>query len=95
MKLISSSSVSIGADLPYFTDFESGIPNDIFIDDASGDNKTWEIVSTSAFGNGSNSIYINNYDNNAAGSYDWIDLPALDLSSSTNTQLTFDVAFAP
>lgn len=94
-EVISRSSVIVSINLPYTTDFESGIPNDIFIDDASGDNKTWEITSTSAFGNGSNSIYYNNYDNNAAGSYDWIDLPAFDLSLSTNTQLTFDVAYAP
>jgi len=59
---------------------------------------TWERTTTAASGSSASALF-NNYDgnnnSNPAGTLDWLILPDLDLSGSSGTQMTFDVAYAP
>lgn len=56
---------------------------------------TWErTTAAGSYGASSASMYINNYDYNAAGSEDVIITPVYDFTNITNAQLTFDLAYA-
>lgn len=56
---------------------------------------TWErTTSAGGYGASSASMFINNYDYNAAGSQDLIVTPVYDFTNVSNALLTFDIAYA-
>lgn len=86
--------------LPYAEDFEAGaIPADIFIFDQDNDGFAWaHTTAASAYGTGTGSMFYDNFGgtgaSNPGGTFDWAILPMFDLSTASNTELTFDYAYA-
>lgn len=84
--------VSSGLPLPYSEGFESGVPpagGTLINPDASF---TWEQTSTAKH-SGTFSAFINNYDYDAHGLLDEIQLPGIDLTGQTTPKLTFWLAY--
>ena len=62
---------------------------------ANGDNSTtWAQTSTASFGTGSKSMFLDFWDYNAPGQYDWFLTPTYNFTSVTNATLTYDLAYA-
>ena len=81
------------SNIPIYEDFQTNaIPNDWIITNNDGD-KTWEITELAGH-NSSRSIYINNADYPANGSYDDFMLPAVNLSSVNSSFLNFHYAYS-
>lgn len=81
--------------LPLIENFEAAsFPNTNFLLSNSDNDKTWEQTTSSSFGTGTKSMYIDNWDYNAAGQYDWFLTPTYDFSSSVGATLTYDLAYA-
>ena len=77
--------------LPFTEGFESGIPNDWFINNPDA-GLTWEGSALSGRGS-SSSMIMNNADNSNIGEIDEITTPPLDLTTITQPQLSFDIAY--
>ena len=78
---------------PITEDFQSQIiPTNWSINNSDNDT-TWEISTNQGF-NSNSSIYINNADYAANGEVDDLILPAMDLTSFSNINLTFDYAYS-
>jgi len=82
--------------IPYLEPFNTGIPTDVTVFDQTNDGFEWVYSSTvDGYGvGGSGSMVMDNFTNDTRNTLDWMLIPSLDLSSSTNTKLTFDVAYA-
>ncbi len=84
--------------LPYQQGFESTIfpPAGMTLNNPTGDEWLWDRTSAaSGFGTSAASALFDNYnddDGSIRGTKDWLILPALNLSGSSNTELTFDWA---
>lgn len=93
-----TSQIQLSSAIPYAEDFAGGaMPTDIFIFDQTGDAVTWEHnAGLNAYGAGAGAgvIEMDNFNTNTQGTFDWVILPSFDLSASTNTEMTFDVAYA-
>ena len=101
-----STNVTIVAEtpLPLSEDVEgdSGFPlagSSIGSVNPSGDSFVWAVENgTSGFGTGNSSLVFDNYNgsgnSNPGGTFDALVTPIYDLNGATNTQLTFDVAYA-
>lgn len=93
------SEVSIAVLPPYSEGFNAGsIPANIDILDPNADAFDWVYqAGVSAYGVGTGSMKFDNFSGtgaaNPGGTLDWFILPTLDLSTHTNPQLTFDVAY--
>lgn len=82
-----------GGALPFSEDFEGSFPpSDWSIIDPDNDNLTWQ-QNTSYSSSGSKSTEKDNYNSDDAGSYDYLITPEIDLSSSNNPSLSFDLAY--
>ncbi len=89
-------------DLPLLEDFTATEINPTaagsYTFNPDADDFAWQHVPTSANGSTGGSILFDNYEggsgNNPFGTIDAFISPVLDLSNSTNTSLTFDVAYA-
>lgn len=92
-KSVSFQAIS-GGPLPITQGFQGGTfpPTNYQISNADND-VTWE-VSTSVGFNSSASMFMDNWDYNGVGAYDWFVLPSIDLSSVSNPTLTYDYAYA-
>ena len=55
---------------------------------------TWAQTSTASFGTGSKAMYIDNWDYNGNGAYDWFLTPTYNFTNVTNATLTYDLAYA-
>ncbi len=92
------SQIQLSSAIPYSEDFAGGaMPTDIFIFDQTGDGITWEHnagLNAYGAGVGTGVIEMDNFNGNTQGTFDWTILPSFDLSASTNTELTFDIAYA-
>ena len=91
-----SLSVSIGASatLPLTQGFQNVTfpPLDYEISNADND-ETWQ--RTNSFGSGSSaSMYIDNWNYNGNGAYDWFILPAVSFTGVTSATLSYDYAYA-
>lgn len=89
---VSFSIVSSGLPLPYTEGFEAGVPpagGTLINPDVSF---TWEQTSAAKHG-GTYSAFINNYDYDAHGLLDEIQLPGIDLTGQTTPKLTFWLAY--
>ena len=83
-----------GIALPLSQDFQAGTFPPTNYDISNGDNdETWQRTTNAGF-NSSASMFVNNWEYNSPGSYDWFVLPALDLTSVSNPTLTYDLAYA-
>ena len=83
----------VGQTLPYAEGFESATfppPGGFTITNPDG-STTW--ASSTAHVGGAKSAYMDNFNYNAAGQTDDINLPTLNLSTNSNPTLTFEVAY--
>jgi hypothetical protein len=94
--LTASTQYLVAAPIPYVEPFNTGIPTDITIFDQSGDGFEWVHNNTvDGYGvGGSGSMVMDNFTNDTRNTLDWMELPTLDLSGSSGTKLTFDIAYA-
>lgn len=79
--------------LPYVFDF-----NDLgskWVIDNPDDLFTWERTQVTLDGQSQEAIYIRNYEYEAFGELDYLISPQIDLSTSQNAQLTFNMAYGP
>ena len=82
--------------LPLMEGFEGGsvTPPDWSIGNPDG-GLTWDVTtSASGYGTSTYSIFVDNYNYNAAGQQDVLFTPFYDFSSSTSAELSFDYAYA-
>ncbi|MEL7534850.1 MAG: S8 family serine peptidase, partial [Bacteroidota bacterium] len=85
---------SSGQALPFSEDFESGSFNTNAWTSSNPDNSnTWEIKSVSGSNPGSQAAWINFYNYTAAGQRDAIETPALDFSTYSTLNLSFEYAY--
>lgn len=91
-----SVNVSIGASttMPLVQSFQNNTFPPIDYEISNGDNDvTWE--RTNNFGSGSTaSMFIDNWDYDGNGAYDWFILPAVSFTGVTNATLSYDYAYA-
>ena len=82
--------------IPYLEPFSGGaIPSDITTIDPDSDTFEWLHTTTAnGYGGAGGSIVMDNFTDDTRNTEDWFVLPILDLSGSTGTTLTFDVAYA-
>jgi hypothetical protein len=94
--LIATTQYLVASPIPYIEPFNTGIPIDITVIDPNGDGFEWVHNNTIDGYNvgGSGSMVMDNFTNDTRGTNDWMQLPTLDLSGSSGTKLTFDVAYA-
>ncbi len=84
--------------LPYQEGFESTLfpPTGVTLNNPDGDEWLWDrTTNASGYGASSASAWFDNFnddDGSIRGTKDWMILPPLDLSNSSNTELTFDWA---
>jgi PKD repeat protein len=60
----------------------------------NGDNDLTWARTTTAGANSSASMFLDNWDYDAEGAYDWFILPSVDLSNASNASITYDYAYA-
>ena len=66
------------------------------LDDAGNDGLNWyRSNAAGGYGNSSQSIAFDNYNNDTQGKKDQIRMPVLDMTGFSSAKLTFDVAYAP
>lgn len=90
----SNFTTTIGTALPLAQTFQTATfpPTNYTLNNGDG-STTW--ARTTAAGSGSTaSMFMDNWNYNAAGAYDWFILPTLDFTSVTTGTLSFDVAYA-
>ncbi|MEL6987135.1 MAG: M43 family zinc metalloprotease [Bacteroidota bacterium] len=85
--------------LPFAESFEDGSFNPtnsgLFLINVQGDAFSWTSSGQSAFGVGSFSTVIDNYNTDARGTLDAIATPVYDFSNVSGASLSFDIAYAP
>lgn len=85
---------SAGVALPLVQTFQNTTfpPTDYSI--SNGDNDvTWARTTAAGF-NSTASMFLDNWDYNAVGAYDWLVMPPVDLSNASSANLTYDYAYA-
>ncbi len=83
-----------GSALPLTQNFQATTfpPTNYSIANADTD-ITWARTTT-AGANSSASMFVDNWDYNASGAYDWFILPSIDLSTASSASMTYDYAYA-
>jgi hypothetical protein len=95
--LSSTTQYITGSNLPYAESLNAGaLPTSLSSFDQSADGFEWSYSSTiNGFGLASGgSVLMDNFTNDTRNTFDWLFVELLDLSSATNAQLFFDVAYA-
>lgn len=83
-----------GGSLPISQNFQGTTFPPTNYDRYNGDNDvSWERTNSAGF-NSNASMFVDNWDYNAVGAYDWFVLPSVDLSGVSNPTLTYDLAYA-
>ena len=83
-----------GGSLPIVQTFQANTFPPTNYDRFNGDGDvTWERT-TSAGANSSASMFVDNWDYNSPGAFDWFILPPLDLTTVSNPTMTYDYAYA-
>lgn len=84
----------VGGALPLVQSFQATTfpPTNYSLSNADSD-ITWARTTTAGAGSTA-SMFIDNWDYNASGAYDWFILPSIDLSNASTATMTYDYAYA-
>ena len=92
-KSVSFSAIA-GSALPLIQNFQATTfpPTNYSLNNADTD-VTWARTTTAGAAS-SASMFVDNWDYNASGAYDWFILPSINLSTATSASMTYDYAYA-
>lgn len=92
--LSSSFNTNVQKDLPFIESFQTNTFPSLSWFIANPDNdRSWEKANFGSFGTSSTCMYLDNWDYEAEGQYDWFVSNAYDLTDTTNNELYFDLAY--
>lgn len=87
--------VNTTSNLPLVQNFEgTTFPATGFTLSNPDNSTTWAQTSTASFGTGSKAMYMDNWDYNGNGAYDWFLTPTYNFTNVINATLTYDLAYA-